>query len=199
MGRSVFTTGELARISGKSLPAVTQGLGRLAGHGLVIKASRGLWAEVTRDPIDPFSLIPHLLPSARAYLSFVSALHLHGMTEQIPQVITLASTAHTRIKRTAFGVYAVHRLAPDFFFGFDWYKGTGPFLVATPEKAVLDCLYLAARKKRQFAGFPELHLPARFSFTRAESWARKIRDSRLRTAVLNRLKDFRKKQSTYSP
>ena len=135
MGRPVFTTGELARFSGKSLAAVTQALGRLAAHGLVAKASRGLWVEVTREPADPFSLIPHILPTARAYLSFASALHLHGLTDQIPQVITLASTAHTRTKRTAFGVYAVHRIAPDFFFGFDWYKATGSFLIAAPEKA----------------------------------------------------------------
>jgi predicted transcriptional regulator of viral defense system len=190
LGRPVFTTGEIARLSGKSLSSITQSLGRLATHGLVIKASRGLWVEATRDPPDPFSLISHLLPSARVYVSFVSALHLHGMTEQISQTITLASTVHTYVKRTALAVYAIHRLSPDFFFGFDWYKGTGSFLVAAPEKAVLDCLYLAARKKRQFSDFPELSLPASFSFAKAESWAKKIRDIRLRTAVLMRLKDF---------
>ena len=131
------------------------------------------------------------MPKVRAYLSFVSALHLHGMTEQIPQTITLASSSHSHKYRTSLGTYEVHRIAPEFFLDFDWYKGNGSFLVASPEKALLDCLYLAARKKKQFAGFPELTFPKSFSFKRAASLALKIRDVRLRRAVLKRLEAVR--------
>ncbi|RPJ37137.1 MAG: hypothetical protein EHM21_18395 [Chloroflexi bacterium] len=98
--------------------------------------------------------------------------------------------AHTRTIRTPAGVFAAHRLSPDFFFGFDWYKGTGAFLVASPEKALLDCLYLAARKKRQFGHFPELEFPASFSFRKARVYAQRIRDPRLQSAVLKRLESI---------
>jgi hypothetical protein len=51
----------------------------------------------------------------RKILTFISALHLHGIIEQIPQVITCASVAHTRVMKTAVGTFSIHRIAPDFF------------------------------------------------------------------------------------
>jgi len=91
--------------------------------------------------------VPFLFPKQRAYVSFISALHLHGMLEQIPQIITLASTVHTRTIRTKLGVFYVHKVSPALFGGFVWYKEKGNFLIAKPEKALIDALYLSACKK----------------------------------------------------
>ena len=73
---------------------------------------------------------------------------MHGIIEQIPQVVTLASTAHTSTLRTKTGVFSVHQIAPVLFDGFDWYKGEGNFLIAEPEKALADYLYFVALGKR---------------------------------------------------
>jgi hypothetical protein len=82
----------------------------------------------------------------------------------------------------------VHKLSPKFFSGFGWYKGEGSFLIAQPEKALIDSLYLSACKKKQFGHFPELHFPKTFSFKKARDFARFIPNSNIRSYVLNKLK-----------
>jgi predicted transcriptional regulator of viral defense system len=192
LGRDVFTTREIYAVSGKSLSGVVQGLNHLSRQNALVKIRRGVWAEPSRDPISPFRIIPFLPSGQRSYLSFLSALHLHGIIEQIPQVISCASIAHSHLYKTTVGAFSIHRIAPDFFFGFDWYKQTGDFLIAAPEKSLLDCLYLSGRKGNQYRHFPELTFPASFSFTKARKWAGMINDARLRKFVLERLRDFQK-------
>jgi len=148
---------------------------------LIFKIYRGIWAEVGNERLSPYVVIPFLLPRQRAYLSFISALHLHGIIEQIPQEITLASTSHTKIIPTTIGTFSIHQLTPAFFDGFNWYKGRGSFL--EPEKALVDSLYISARKKKQFGYFPELHFPRSFSFKKVKEWTKKIPDSKISSHV----------------
>ncbi|MFH1779135.1 MAG: hypothetical protein ABH847_03775 [Candidatus Omnitrophota bacterium] len=185
--RAVFTTHELAATSGKSLSVVTQALNSLEKQGLVFKIRRGIWAEAENERLSPYQLIPFLFPRHRAYVSFISALHLHGIIEQIPQMITLASTAHTRVIQTTMGTFSIHRITPQFFDGFSWYKGTGDFLIAEPEKAVVDSLYLSACRKKQFGYFPELHFPKGFKMQKMRTWAKRIPDSKISCYVQKKL------------
>jgi predicted transcriptional regulator of viral defense system len=179
-------------MSGKSLSVVTQALNYLETQGAIFKIYRGVWAEQGSKSLSPYQAIQFLFPRHRAYVSFISALHLYGIVEQIPQVINLASTAHTKSIRTRIGDFSVHRIAAPFFNGFGWYGKGGDFLIAEPEKALVDCLYLSSRRKRQFGYFPELHFPKRFSFKKAERWAREIPDIRIRAHVQKRLKEIEK-------
>lgn len=185
--RPVFTTHELAALSGKSLSSTVQTLNSIEREGFIFKIYRGIWAEVGNKQLNSHALIQYLFPRHRAYVSFVSALHLYGIIEQIPQVVTLASTVHTKIIRTKIGVFSIHKIAPSFFDGFDWYKGTGSFLIAEQEKALVDSLYLSACKKKQFGYFPELHFPKSFSFRKAKEWVKKIPNSKIRPYVQKRL------------
>lgn len=188
MGRPIFTTHELTVISGKSASTVVHSLKRLVKQGLLVKICQGVWAEPGPRAISPFEIIPYLFPRHRVYVSFITALHLHGIVEQIPQIITLASTAHTSTLRTKAGVFSVHQISPAFFDGFDWYRGTGHFLIAEPEKALIDSLYLSSRKKKQFNSFPELEFPPEFSFRKAIRWAGRIPEKKIRFYVLKKLK-----------
>jgi len=192
LGRKVFTTHELMSISGKSASSIVQSLNRLVRQGLFIKVYRGVWAEFDAKKISIFEIIPFLFARHRVYVSFITALHLHGIIEQIPQVITLASTLHTRTIRTKLGVFSVHQITPAFFDGFDWYKGEGSFLIAQPEKALIDSLYLSGRRKKQFGFFPELHFPPEFSFPKAVQWGKRIKEEKIRTYVLKKLKEILK-------
>jgi predicted transcriptional regulator of viral defense system len=185
--RPIFTTFELARISERSASATTQALRHLEKQGVVEKIYRGIWGLAGSERLSAASVIPFLFPRTRAYVSFTSALHLYDIIEQIPQVMTLASPSHTKTIRTRLGTYSVHRIAPSFFAGFRWYKDEGRFLVAEPEKALVDSLYLSARKKRQYGHFPELHFPRTFSFRRAREWAGRIPDVRIRKNVEKKL------------
>lgn len=185
--RPVFTTFELAALSGRSASATTQALARLARRGVVRKVRRGIWMVAGDLRASAFAVIPYLFPKDRAYVSFISALHLHGIVGQIPRVVTLASPAHSKTIVTSLGTFAVHRIAPAFFAGFHWYKDSGAFLIAEPEKALVDSLYLSARKKRQYGHFPELDFPRSFSFKRARGWAARIPDGRIRKNVEGKL------------
>ncbi len=189
--RPVFTTRQAAALSGRSLSAATQGLNRLARQGLLVKIRRGLWADAVDERLSVFALVPYLGGSGRVYVSFLSALHLHGIVEQIPQVTTLASTGHSKTIRTPLGAFVIHRITPEFFDGFDWYRGQGSFLIASPEKALVDSLYLSAHRKKQYRRFPELHLRGSFSFRKAAAWARKIPSARVRSRVLSDLDRLR--------
>lgn len=190
--RNVFTTHEIAAYCAGTPSNTVQALNHLARKGIILKIARGVWGfEMGTERLSPHSIIPFLLPTHRAYLSFISALHLYGIIEQIPQAVTLASTSHTRTIRTKLGTFFIHKIAPSFFKGFDWYKGTGSFLIAEPEKAFIDCLYISARKKRKFGYFPELHFPKSFSFNKAKRWAKAIPDAKIRTSVLKKLEKIK--------
>ena len=186
--RPIVTTHELAVLSGRSLSNTVQTLNFLEREGFVFKVYRGIWAESGNEQLSANAVIPHLFPRHRAYVSFVSALHLYGIIEQIPQMITLASTIHTRMIRTKIGMFSVHRIAPSFFNGFGWYRGSGSFLIAGPEKALVDSLYLSARKKKQFGYFPEMHFPKSFNFKKAKEWAKRIPDPKISSCVQKKLK-----------
>ena len=187
IGKPVFTTHELTAVSGKSASTVVQSLNRLAGQGLLLKVYRGVWAEERGRALSPFEVMGCLFPRQRVYVSFITALHLHGIVEQIPQVITLASPAHTNLIRTKAGVFSVHRIAPHFYDGFGWYKGEGSFLIAEPEKALIDSLYLSSRRKKQFGHFPELHFSREFNFKKAAGWVERIPEKKIRVYVSKRL------------
>lgn len=187
VGRPFFTTFELAALGRRSASATTQALARLSGRGVVLKVRRGVWALAGDPRATAFAAVPYLFPNDRAYVSFLSALHLHGIVGQIPQVVTLASPSHSRTIVTSLGAFSVHRIAPSFFAGFGWYKGGGAFLIAEPEKALVDSLYLSARKKRQYGHFPELEFPRSFSFPKARAWAARIPDARIRVNVEKKL------------
>jgi len=186
--RPIFTTREAAACAGGSMSNTIQALNHLAKEGVLIKITRGVWGlDMGAGRLSQYSVIPYLLPRSRAYVSFLSALHLHGIIDQIPQAVSLASTEHTKTIRTKLGVFYIHRIAPSFFKGFEWYKGEGNFLIAEQEKALVDCLYLSARKKKQFGYFPELSFPKSFSFKKARRWVGELPDKRLRASVLGKL------------
>jgi len=188
LGRPVFTTREVAALRRTSVSAASQSLARLAEEGGIVRATRGVWCVPSDPRFTPYALAPFLSGSHPAYVSFFSALRLHGLIEQIPQVIYVATTAHTRRIRTPVGTFSLHQLSPDFFGGFDWYGERGSFLVASPEKALVDCLYLSGRKGRRFGRLPNPDLSTgSFSMGRARRWVRKVGDPRLRRHVGDKL------------
>jgi predicted transcriptional regulator of viral defense system len=186
-GRPVFTTREIATLAETSLPSASQALSRLQKEGLVTRAARGIWCRTADPRFTPFLLVAYLSGGHRAYVSFFSALHLHGLIGQIPQVIYAATTAHTRRRRTPVGTFSFHRIHPAFFSGFDWYRGDRSFLIATPEKALVDCLYLSSRKGRRFGRFPEIEPGKNFSRRRAREWTKKIPYEKIRCHVQEKL------------
>jgi predicted transcriptional regulator of viral defense system len=188
IGRVVFTTRQIAALRGSSLSAASQGLSRMEERGLVKKVTRGIWCVPDDPRFTAFALVPLLAGGHRAYVSLISALHLYGLIKQIPEIIYAVTTGHTRVRKTPVGTYSYHRIRPRFFAGFDWYRNRQDFLIATPEKALVDSLYLSSRKGKRFKFFPELDPGADFDFKRAYAWVDLIEDDPwTREYVLKRL------------
>lgn len=184
LDRKVITTREAAarwraeqRTTGKRLQTLERA-------GLVRHLRRGLWSL---DPnLDPFVPPPFLTAPLPAYVSFWSALAHHGMIEQIPRQIWVASLARPRRITTSIGIYEVHQLAPELFAGFTGSEDRG--YLAEPEKALFDTVYVRAAAGSR-AYFPELSLPPGFSRGRMKRWVKDIESPRLRTLVSRRLRE----------
>ena len=183
MGKPVITTDDAALRLGLTPSAATRTLGRLASAGLVLHLRHGLWSLDPR--IDPLLVPEYLTAPFPAYVSLQSALQIHGMISQVPQVIYVASLAPTKRIKTKVGDYSIHCLAPSFFGGFETAR-TGVRL-ATPEKALLDALYLAPARSRLFVALPEVEIPRAFNRTEARRWVKRIPPGPRRGLVQQRL------------
>lgn len=184
MERPILTTAEAATRWRVEAGTARRRLRAMEEAGLLQQLRRGLWAL---DPaVDPFVVPPFLTAPLPAYVSFSSALHRHGLIEQIPRQISIASLARSRRAVTSVGVYAIHRLAPEVFGGYRGSQDTG--YLATPEKAIFDSVYVRAAAGTR-AYFPELSLPKSFDGSRLKEWIERIASSRLRTIVNRQLRE----------
>lgn len=182
LDRPIVTTREAATRWRVERSTAIRRLHAIEEAGLARLLRRGLWAL---DPdLDPFVVPPYLTAPLPAYVSMWSALHRHGLIEQIPGRITVASLDRPRRIETGLGVYEIHHLAPELIGGFGGSAEDG--YLATPEKAVFDTVYVrAAAKSRAF--FPELSLPGYCTGEEATEWTERIASPRLRAIVSRRL------------
>ncbi|MEM2290011.1 MAG: hypothetical protein QXK27_05475 [Candidatus Hadarchaeales archaeon] len=114
-------------------------LHRLLKAGYISRLQRNVYT-VHRDPFLVASRI--VWPS---YISLWSALHFHGLTEQVPSEISVLTT---RIKSRTVVNFMHSRIVfrnipPHHFFGFSKVRqGDFDIFVAEPEKALLDAVLL---------------------------------------------------------
>lgn len=182
LGLPVFRTAEAASLLETSPANASTLLARLGKHGLVVRIKRGLWALPGTDLL---AITPHLTAPLPSYISLQSALYFHGMISQIPDVAFCVSLARTRRYPSPLGTVSVHHLPGALFFGFESSRD-GSFQIATPEKALLDFLYLGPAKSRLFAALPELSIPAGFSRKHLAAMIDRIPDRKRRIYVQNR-------------
>jgi hypothetical protein len=121
-------------------------------------------------------------------VSLQTALHHHGLIEQIPAVVYVVSLGRTRRARTRFGDFSIHRVAPEFFGGFQVLDSGAK--MARPEKALLDMLYLSATRNRLFARSPEIELPPNFDHASAKRWISRITSPQLARTVKRRYEEL---------
>lgn len=182
LNRPVVETREAATRLGLSVPAASQQLRNLERSGIVRRLRRGLW--LLRPDIEPFALPAYLTAPFPAYVSLWSALARHGMIEQIPRQVYVASLARTQQVHTSIGDFSIHHLAPELFGGYEQ-TDEGCHL-ATPEKALFDTIYLLTPRGGQVR-LPELELPPDFDERRVDEWTQRIHRPRLRTMVQREL------------
>jgi predicted transcriptional regulator of viral defense system len=180
MGSNVFRTADVAAYLAISTSSASRLLARLATAGHLLNLRHGVWAIPGK--LDPLALASHLTAPFPSYVSLQSALYYHGLISQIPNVIYAVSVGRTRVFRTPLGTVSIHHLQPEFFFGFEVMETAGAGM-ATPEKALLDFLYLGPARSNLFRALPELDLPSKFNVRSARQMLQRIPSVRRRTLV----------------
>ena len=143
----VFTLEQLHRQTEIPKSVLSVMLSRWEDRGFVERIERGkyliipLESEKGRYTLHEFVIASHLVrPSAIAYWS---ALHYHGLTEQIPITVFVQTTARKKKNQLeVFGVdYRIVRVKPEKFFGFkrEWIEEI-QVTVTDREKTLVDCL-----------------------------------------------------------
>lgn len=122
-------------------------LQRMEEAGLIIRLERGKYLLLGLAPeqtlSNPLFIAGHL--ASPAYVSFWSALHFHGLTEQVPQRVFVAVTRSKRPRLFNGVTYQFVCLPPHRFFGYQRESLGGlPVVVANEAKALLDSLSLPA-------------------------------------------------------
>lgn len=133
IGKCVLSTADIANIIVKDKKTAAVYAKRMVDKGLAHRVIEGYITITDND----FVIANQLFQPS--YISLHSALYLHKLNLQIPAKITLLSTKNTK----KIGDYIYHKISPKYFFGFrNTTIGRCSVLLAYPEKAVLDGLYL---------------------------------------------------------
>ncbi len=177
------STADAAALLEQSTFAASKTLSRLVAAGLVVQVRHGLY-WLNGEP-EPNRLATHLMAPFDAYVSLQSALFLHGMIEQIPEVVYVVSLARSQTIRSKVATYSVHHIAPSLFGGF--VETPELIRLASPEKALFDFAYLSGGRSRRFTRLPELELGPRFSRRKLEGWVERAPSERARTLVRRKL------------
>lgn len=183
-GQHVMGTADVMALLNINKDHASHALCRLAESGHVARLKRGVW--LVSENRDPFLLAEYLTAPFPAYISLHTALYHHGMVSQMPSAIYCMSPARSRTYDTPLGRYSVHHVAESFFFGFEP-LGNTQIKMASPEKALLDILYLSGTKTRLFAALPEVDLAGRFDPAKAKHILARIPSKQRRTLVESRL------------
>jgi predicted transcriptional regulator of viral defense system len=186
LGVPVIETADAAAALGQSTAAASMTLSRLLESGLVRAVRHGTWW--LDGPIDPYRLPEYLTAPLPSYVSLQTALHVHGLIEQIPEVVYVTSLARTQRVSTRAGAFSIHHVAPEVFGGFE--ENAAGVKLATAEKALFDVAYLSAGRSRLFTTLPELELPRGFDRRELKRWLTRIPSQRSRTITSQKLDLF---------
>lgn len=136
----LFTTKTLLDLCEvKKLSSAFKVLSRLQKENIIEKIERNKYKLADTD-IDSFSLANFLYQPS--YVSFESALNFYGILSQFPYDITSATPKISRKKTYNNTVYSYSQIKKELFFG---YEKNNNRLIALPEKALLDQIYLASK------------------------------------------------------
>lgn len=124
---------------------------RLVTEGSIVRVRKGLYvfaAPFRRQPIVREQLANLIF--GPSYVSTDSALSFHGLIPERVEAVTSVATGRSRVFQTPFGVFTYQNLAPTRYATGVLLETRGgvPFLIASPEKALADKVWLDKR----FAG-----------------------------------------------
>ena len=140
--KDYYSVKDLERIIGIPVDNLRKQLTRWVEKGILIRIAKGIYA--------PYGTEINVLKIANqmyypSYLSFESVLSKYGILSQVPYTLTFATPKKT--KKMILNEVEVEftKLSDKYFFGYTFENGIN---IASPEKALIDCLYLVSKGKR---------------------------------------------------
>ena len=119
-------------------------LSRWVNSGRIYQLRRGLHSIA--PPYQKINPHPYLVANhlqKASYVSLQSALAYYGLIPEVMNITTSVSTGRPERLETPLGIYDFRHLKTDLLFGYQMINlGDQSALVATPEKALLDLIYL---------------------------------------------------------
>lgn len=190
----VFTTSDVVEATGGRTDVISRALKRMVDNGLITKVSRGLWGAPKHPDFSRFEVVPYILSGngekSKGYVSTLSALHLHGMIEELPANIDVMVQRQRRNLETPLGTYRFYQIKKELFAGYQPYGLTQNFKIAEPEKALFDALYIATRKGNKFQYLPTINFPDAFEKNKLKKWVQKIENEHIRANIYTRIKQL---------
>lgn len=140
LDKDCFTTSDIKALlqieKNRTLEDVVQ---RLIESKVLISLEKGKYLKVASNASD-FEIAQFLY--SPSYISFETALNYHNILSQFPMEITSATTKRRTTKEVLDRMFSYANISTKLFTGY--YK-EGRFLMASPEKALFDQLYMIAR------------------------------------------------------
>jgi len=144
-GKAIFSMGDARQILGAK---AKQALSLLSKKKWVLRLRRGLYVIVPIDAgvrgsesfiVHDFVMASHL--ASPYYVGFWSALNHHGLTDQIPRTVFVATTRPRKPLKVLTSTFRFVQLAPARFIGIETAKFDGAeVLISSKEKTLVDCL-----------------------------------------------------------
>lgn len=150
--KQIYTVGDLKKILGlRKDNSIYQAIKRLKKENLLERLTNGVY-KLIDTPSDDFVIANNLYyPS---YISLETALNYYGILIQTPYIISSITTRRNKLIKQKDKEFIFFHLKGDYFF--DYIKERD-FLIATPEKALVDTIFFKAIGKSK-ADFSELVL-----------------------------------------
>lgn len=140
-----FDDSEFARLFRLKRPQAYRVLHRLASAGVLKRLANGryVFAALGTASVLGQPLFLGTRLAEPSYVSFWSALHFYGWTEQAPRLVFVANTRLSLRRSVDAYTFRLVKLPPGRFFGYTLARDRDlEFPIAEPEKAFVDSLYL---------------------------------------------------------
>lgn len=142
-GISLFTISDFKKFFGVSKDNTAYKIiERLTEKGILKKLSKKRYLFALK-PVDDFQMANFLYQPS--YISLESALSFYGILSQFSYQVTSVSPKKTRSFEAQGKEFAYFHIKPALFFG---YEKKENFLIALPEKALIDYLYFGSKGLR---------------------------------------------------
>lgn len=149
--KDYYSVKDLERIIDIQVGNLRKQLTRWVEKGILVRIAKGVYAPYGTE-IDVLKIANQMYyPS---YLSFESVLSKYGILSQVPYTLTFATPKRTRKMILNDTEVEFTKLSDKYYFGYVFEDGVN---IASPEKALVDCLYLVSKGKRSL-NIDELYL-----------------------------------------